>query len=64
MAWLQSLLHSNGLGKYGLKARDKQVPVKKLCKICDFNGSDYEECRLLAYTYPVRGSQETYYLSA
>jgi hypothetical protein len=34
-----------------------------LSKICDFHGSDYEECRLLGYKNPVRTSQETYYVS-
>jgi hypothetical protein len=28
-----------------------------------FNGSDYEECRLLGYKNPVRTSQETHYVS-
>jgi hypothetical protein len=35
-----------------------------LCKIWDFHGSDYEECRLLGYKIPVRTSQETHYVSA
>jgi hypothetical protein len=34
-----------------------------LCKIWGFHGSDYEECRLLGYTNPVRTSQETHYVS-
>jgi hypothetical protein len=34
-----------------------------LCMIWDFHGSDYEECRLLGYTNPVRTSQETHYVS-
>jgi hypothetical protein len=36
----------------------------RLCKICVFHGSDYEECRLLGYKNPVRTSQETHYVSA
>jgi hypothetical protein len=35
-----------------------------LCKIWDFHGGDYEECRLLGYKNSVRTSQETYYVSA
>jgi hypothetical protein len=35
-----------------------------LCKIWDFHGSDYEECRLLGYKTAVRTSQETHYFSA
>jgi hypothetical protein len=34
------------------------------CKIWEFYGGDYEECRLLAYKNPVRTSQETHYDSA
>jgi hypothetical protein len=30
-----------------------------LCKICSFNGGNYEECRLLGYKNPVRTSQVT-----
>jgi hypothetical protein len=30
-----------------------------LCKIWDFPGGDYEECRLLEYKTPVRTSEET-----
>jgi hypothetical protein len=33
------------------------------CKIWDFQGGDYEECRLLGYKNPVRTSQETHYVS-
>jgi hypothetical protein len=29
----------------------------------NFDGSDYEECRLLGYKNPVRTSQETHYVS-
>jgi hypothetical protein len=35
-----------------------------LCKIWGFQGSDYEECRLLGFKHPVRTSQETHYVSA
>jgi hypothetical protein len=35
-----------------------------LCKIRGFQGSDYEECRLLGYINPVRTSQETHYVFA
>jgi hypothetical protein len=35
-----------------------------LCKIWDFHGGDYEECRLLGYKNPVCPSQETHYVSA
>jgi hypothetical protein len=31
-----------------------------LCKICGFHGGNYEECRLLGYSNPVRTSQGTY----
>jgi hypothetical protein len=34
------------------------------CKIWEFHGGDYEECRLLGYKTPVRTSQETLYVSA
>jgi hypothetical protein len=34
-----------------------------LCKIWGFQGSGYEECRLLRYKTPVRTSQETPYIS-
>jgi hypothetical protein len=34
-----------------------------LCKIRGFHGGNYEECRLLGYTNPVRTSQETRYVS-
>jgi hypothetical protein len=33
------------------------------CKIWDFHGSDYEECRLLGYKNQVRTPQETHYFS-
>jgi hypothetical protein len=35
-----------------------------LCKICDFRGGHYEECRLLGYKNPVPTSQERHYVSA
>jgi hypothetical protein len=34
------------------------------CKIIGFHGGDYEECRLLGYTNPVRTSQEEHYISS
>jgi hypothetical protein len=34
-----------------------------VCKIWDFDGSDYEEWRLLGYKHPVRTSQKTHYVS-
>jgi hypothetical protein len=34
------------------------------CKIWDFHGGHYEECRLLGYKNPVRTSEETHYVSA
>jgi hypothetical protein len=34
-----------------------------LCKIWNFHGGDYEECRLLGYNNPVLISQETNYVS-
>jgi hypothetical protein len=34
------------------------------CKISEFLGGDYEECRLLGYKNSVRASQETHYFSA
>jgi hypothetical protein len=34
------------------------------CKVWDFDGGDYEECRLLGYKNPVRTSQETHYVNA
>jgi hypothetical protein len=33
-------------------------------KFWDFQGGDYEECRLLGYKHPLRTSQETHYVSA
>jgi hypothetical protein len=33
-----------------------------LCKIWDFDGSDYKDSGLLGYKTLVRTSQETYYL--
>jgi hypothetical protein len=38
--------------------------ILELCKIWDFHGGDYEECRLLGYKAPVRTSQDTHYVSA
>jgi hypothetical protein len=35
-----------------------------LCKVCSFQGGDYEKFRLLGYKNPVRTSQETQYVSA
>jgi hypothetical protein len=34
------------------------------CKIWDFHGDDYEECRFLGYKNPVRTSQDPHYASA
>jgi hypothetical protein len=39
------------------------VVCNRICKIWGFNGSDYEECRLLGYKNPFRTSQETHYIS-
>jgi hypothetical protein len=38
--------------------------LQQVCKIGDFHGGDYEECRLLGYKNPVRTSQEKHYVSA
>jgi hypothetical protein len=35
-----------------------------LCKMCGFQGGDYEKCRLLGYETPVCTSQETHYVFA
>jgi hypothetical protein len=37
--------------------------MSRVCKICGFHGTDYDECRLLRYKNPVRTSQEAHYIS-
>jgi hypothetical protein len=40
-----------------------ELSLLMLCKIWDFHGGYYEECRLLGYKNPVQSLEETHYIS-